>query len=174
MSCSWVPPLPTKYIKVHLYEYAILERRTTQISTKDINPKQTHDYEYPVQNMWWTIEMKMVWNMKSWSQYHTFFTLSHTHGHHQLQVIYTCNPGGIVFFRSASCKTFHQPSWWLVEVVISDPMASCAFADCRCICCFTMWKRNSNRPKKKKGREREEAMVVIVADVRQNKRTALP
>jgi hypothetical protein len=37
-----------------------------------------------------------------------------------------------------------------------------------------MWKRNSNRPKKKKGREREEAMVVIVADVRQNKRTALP
>jgi hypothetical protein len=41
----------TKHIKVHLYEYAILERRTTQISTKEINPKQTHDYEYPVQNM---------------------------------------------------------------------------------------------------------------------------
>jgi hypothetical protein len=36
-----------------------------------------------------------------------------------------------------------------------------------------MWKRNSNRPKKKE-RDREEAMVVIVAGVRQNKRTALP
>jgi hypothetical protein len=36
-----------------------------------------------------------------------------------------------------------------------------------------MWKRNSNRPQKKE-KEREEAMVVIVAGVTQNKRTALP
>jgi hypothetical protein len=92
-------------------------------------------------------------------------------------VIYTCNPGGIVFFSVQQVvKDFINPvddqlklqfqiQWQAVRLQTADVSVA--------LQCGKGIQKDEKRERERE-RERKEAMVVVVAGVRQNKRTALP